>query len=177
MLSPEAFQEQWGESGANLVRFPVLDDSIPDDARVFLRRAGLPDAAPPFLSFGARHTGPASDFADLGLDLSRFHPLGNSGNGDPIVIEYGSGHILEFEHDSECAEPVFMNSSPMQLAASLLVYRHLVRVTIERNGADAFLASDFPEDALAAAAAAVREIDTLAMEPGAFWADELIPAA
>ena len=68
---------------------------------------------------------------------------------------------------------VFMNSSIPQLAESLLAYRYLVSETQRRNGEDAFLDGNIPDDLKQWLHDELKRIDSAAVAEGCHWSDEL----
>lgn len=167
-LSASEFADGWGAKDT-LVRFKGLAEGLPPESREFLEQAGLPRHAAPYLSFGPEDDRQLAFLADLGFDFERFHPIGSNGAGDPIGLEIETGKLYEFDVESELLDGHLVNSTPMQLAASLLVARDLVAETQRRNGPDAYLDGNIPQDALAASLEKLASIDAAAMEPGGFW--------
>ena len=130
------------------------DAVLSEDDLALLTNVGLPREAAPFLSFRSG----SGLLATLRLTetgarrLAGLIQLGSDGAGNPICLDGTSGQVVLVDHDADL-DIVFMNSSPMQLAESLLAYQ------TERHGR--------------AAVATLAEIDPAALNEGSFWTAEL----
>lgn len=164
-ITPQDFIRRWGTDDEALVKLPTQSPrglTIPDDARNFLTKAGLPASAAPFLGFeqlggglksvrehlrGA--SGPAAELPMLGAD----------GSGNPICLAEG-GEVVLLDPE-KAAGPTFMNSSVAHLAACLLASR----AVYEMDGLPhATVAEMYAKN--------IAQADARAVEPGSFWWSE-----
>ncbi len=83
----------------------------------FLSNVGMPNQAAPFLSF--------NPVCDWDFQPDNYFALGADGNGSPICIEYETGFIVLLDHDWDMKK-VFINSSLIQFAESLCMYRSML---------------------------------------------------
>jgi len=156
---------------------------LSDDDEDFLRHAGLPESAAPFLSFGDLAKGCPRIFETWGRwqdwsedDRARLLPfrcIGSDGSGNPICINEHDRTVVLLDHDSLFEDVVFVNTGVRQLAYCLLAYRELVAETLLLGGPDAYLNGDIPKGLRTAASAAIASIDPPAMRDGSFWSLEL----
>ena len=150
--------------------------SLPEATIEFLLNAGLPDSAAPFLDFfghGSRRLQPASEAYPIGSEFDRYLCIGTNDAGDPICLDTAfGGAVVLLSHDDNF-RAVAVNSSVGQLAESLLAFRKLVDATCERNGEDAFLDGDIPDDLIETLAAELTSIDPECMSDGSFWQTEV----
>lgn len=167
-----AFRVKWEIADDELCQFPpaaVALAQIPDGAKEFLLKAGLPCEAAPFLAFRPNNL----QWLQSGgcrSDLARYYGIGSDGSGNPVVIDTdGIVWLLDHEVDRR----TFVNSSIEALAACLLAYRTLVSETVDAGGEEAFLDSFAPRHAIEAFAASAAAADTFSLETGTFWHEEL----
>ncbi len=179
-LSPDEFRTCWCyEEDEMLHPFPadsIAGLALSDESRAFLITAGLPDSAAPFLEFRVPGVGPLRSVtaewpqaAEIG-DFSQNYVIGFDSSGDPICLADGQIVVLNCDN---CFQRLFLNSSIPQLAESLLVYRQFVYDTQERNGEDAWLDGDIPEDLLKNIHDELLRIDPAAVQPDRFWSFEM----
>lgn len=179
MLTPEEFRTHWPSEEEPLCRFPeetTNDLNIPDDCKVFLNEAGLPESAAPFLEFRSPEEGPlktAAEARQLSSDFDRYRVIGFDDAGNPLCLdERERGAVVYLDHDNRL-QRVFMNSSIQQLAESLLAFEKMIRDTQEQNGEDAYLDGDIPETVRVWVRAELEMIDASAVADGCFWASQL----
>ncbi len=150
-----------------LLRFPsesLTDLKISVEAQNFLLAAGLPDSAAPFLSFEVPKSGSlptVSQAWQLPETYSHFRVIGFNGSGDPICLdEKAFGAVVFLNHDNNF-ERVLMNSSVLQLAESLLVFRSCVqkKTTTEL---EAWCSEE------------LKRIDETAWQQSNFWREEVV---
>jgi hypothetical protein len=185
MLSAEEFVRRWeteryppGQRDP-LVRFParlVNGLVIPDEDKLFLVNAGLPESAAPFLHFDAQK---GESWSTLPGDLQpsddyrRIYLIGSNGSGDPLAIDgTANGQIVELFHEFRFVRG-FVNTSVRHLAECLLAFRVFVTAVSEANGEDAFLLGNIPTEMRTAIEAQLREIDEVAMTSKGLWREEL----
>jgi hypothetical protein len=133
--------------------------SISDEAKSLLIEAGLPEEAPPFLSFF-----PGDDPAALAklteVDpllskrFSRYRVLGNNGSGDTLCIDERDGSVVYLNHDSNMRR-VFINSSLGQFAEALCLMVEFLHQNTKM---------DFRAE--------LSRIDPPALRSGTMWANE-----
>lgn len=180
LISPDDFRKRWCKDDEDsLVVYStesLVEVSIPDESRVFLTLAGLPESAAPFLDFSAPENGTLPTAAavwHLPSDYDCYRIIGSDGSGDPLCIdESRDGQVVSLNHDN-FFQRVLINSSIPQLAESLLAYRHLVIETQKRNGEDAFLDGDIPGELKQWLRKELIRIDSSAVQENCFWSYEL----
>jgi len=73
-----------------------------------------------------------------------YRAIGATGGGDTIcIIEGTEGRVVVLDHDAKFRE-IFVNSSVMHLAESLLVFRAFVKQARQSFGNEAFLQDHIP---------------------------------
>ena len=151
-MTPEEFIEKWGNGEKlNPVNYERLKSlNLSKETTDFLKIAGLPYSASPFLSF-TKDT-PTNGIDTLskvyGLDnqYDKFIMIGSDGSGNPIVIDISkSENIVLLDHESEFCIIELINSSINNLGACLLYYRNFIQQIIAENGDDAFLEANFTD--------------------------------
>jgi hypothetical protein len=181
MLTSYEFRKRWlsEDDSESLVVFPtnaVVDIAIPVDSKAFLTTGGLPESAAPFLDFRVPDHGALQTVAEmwqLAPEYNRYRVIGFNGSGDPLSIDESfGGQIVYLNHDFDFHR-VLINSSVPQLAESLLAFRHLIRETQRRNGDDAYLDGDVPQDLQQWLLSEIIRIDPAAAHPDCFWPQEL----
>jgi hypothetical protein len=181
-ITAEEFRTRWNAGGGSkLLTFhpkAVAPLRIPDEAKEFLSKAGLPESAPPFLTFQYDRTNfvlpTVTEMWTLPPEFARYRQIGDTGNEDPICLdEEKNGMVVCLNQDSDF-ERVFVNSSVAQLAECLLVFRELVKKAQEERGGDAFLNGDVPEHTIGWAKNEFARIDELSVFGDAMWEDALI---
>ena len=176
-MTTQPFPERWNAdphaspllTTGDCVLLPASDERLS-----FLRDAGLPEDAAPFLSFGQLNE-PETVASAWGLEakFDRYVMIGSDSEGSPICIEREKdGNVVLLDHDSGFAA-TFMNSDAARLAECLLAFRNLVRDTQERNGQDAYLDGDIPVDMIDRLGLEIRTIDSPALQAGSFWEQQI----
>ena len=176
-MSPEEFRMKWcAQADEELVGYSAkaVDAlKIPAESKRFLKVAGLPDSAAPFLDFeydakrGAIPT--IVEVWKLPPTYDCYRVIGWNGSGDPVCLdESKAGEVVYLNHDNEF-QRVFVNTSVERLAGCLLVFREMVaRAQLER-GQDAYLNADVPENVLEWAKKEIARIDEKALLDDAMW--------
>jgi hypothetical protein len=179
LITPEAFKSAWQRVDDNLIgctREQVEGLGLREDTIHFLRVAGLPDDAAPFLSFSYLAEGRlrgVDDVFKVRENLSRYKAIGFDGNGSPICIDAGQeDQIVCLDHDQDF-EAVFVNASVAQLAETLLAYRDFVKEVLAGNGGQADLDETFTDAQFSRLEDQIASIDGEAGQPGGFWNREL----
>jgi hypothetical protein len=133
--------------------------TIPASDKQILVECGLPQDAPPFLSFGQLGTNlldPADKISGLPNAYNRFRAIGTNSCGDLICLDVEAfGRVVYLNHDRH-NEVIYMNSGVSALAVSLCAFQEGMRAR------DASACQD-----------AIRAADPEALSPGSFWADEI----
>ncbi|MHC2068091.1 SUKH-4 family immunity protein [Bremerella sp. T1] len=181
MLSAAEFRERWyaAEDAEPLKSFSaeaLAGVHLPKAAKTFLKEAGLPESAAPFLDFRVPERGPLPSVAEdwhLEDAYRRYRVIGSNGSGDPICLDEAmDGAVVYLNHDARF-QAIYMNATIFQLAESLLSYRQMIEETCERNGEDAYLDGDIPDEVKAWLRDELTRIDPHAMRPGSHWAIEV----
>jgi hypothetical protein len=180
MLTPSEFVERWRAEVAARSRLP--DDErlvtappeslgaganarLPDDTRRFLAEAGLPASCAPCLTFdevGRGLPGIADVFSPgrwSGEERARvehYRMIGSDGAGNPLCVDARDGRVFLVDHEDHFRTTQFMNTSVAHLAECLLAF-HTAAPADRRQ--------------------ALRRVDALAVDDGAFWSYETAPEA
>ncbi len=128
---------------------------------------GLPESAPPFLSFVTRST----EQPIMTIGAEQFVVIGSNGSGDPIVLNV-AGEVFYLNHDNDFAKH-YINKDVQTQAATLLIYRSLIRRAQEQCGPDAWLDGEVPKEMTAAFVDKLANIDPRALEMGSMWFEEV----
>ncbi|MGC3966000.1 MAG: SUKH-4 family immunity protein [Pirellulales bacterium] len=175
MITPKEFRAIFAKRG--LVQFSataVRRLSLAAADANWLTEIGLPRSAAPYIDFGGKHVIEIPTAADMWRipNASQYYVIGSNGSGDPVAIDTASqGQVVYLNHDDNFCR-VFINSSVLQLAESLVAYVQLIRETQAVNGPDAFLDGNVPPTTQTKFAAAMSNIDSAAIHEG-LWMDEL----
>lgn len=155
-----------------------------EDSKVFLRLAGMPEDAAPFLAFHEIEQGCPRIYEYWGVpeqwdeesrsNLRPYRAIGADGSGNPICIdESRGGQIVFLDHDDWFQTILFVNSSIVQLAEFLLAYREMVFESTVLGGPDTYLNDEIPTATFERARRAMLAADASALETGTFWSGEL----
>lgn len=132
----------------------VLSSSnLRHEDRNFLRVAGLPEEASPFLDFTAYAESHLANRLSV-IPEGNF-PIGSNGYGDVLAIDCSSGEIVYFNHDFD-NKRVLVSSSLPQFAEALCIYQECATA-----------------DQLNVCLQKIQEIDPPAATPGTMWFNEL----
>lgn len=176
-MTTQPFPERWND-GPYPSPLLTIEDSpllpISDERFSFLRDAGLPEDAAPFLSFAQlKELETVSSAWGLEAKFDRYVMIGSDGEGSPICVDRESdGKVELLDHESAFAA-TFMNSDVARLADCLLAFRCLVQNTQERNGDDAYLDGDVPADLIDRLESVIFSTDAPAMLAGSFWSQQI----
>jgi hypothetical protein len=178
MVTPEVFRQTFGADDLTTFHRTAVSrlNLHPADAD-WLIEVGLPDSAPPFLSFGQhdlRGLPTVDDHYDSpGLADPRYRIIGTTAGDNPIAVDVAAdGAIFYLAHDGDF-RPAFVNTTVRQLATCLVAYARLVAATQLINGKGAFLNGQVPPSVIHDFTSLVERADPAALEPGQMWADEL----
>lgn len=180
MISANEFIRRWTkEEDEPLVTFTdeaIKDITISENIKLFLKTAGLPESAAPFLSFEELKSTPlASVSKEWGLpeEYERYKIIGSNGSGDPVCIDINeSSSIVYLNHDNYFKR-VFINSSIPQLAESLLLFRDFVHKVQKEYGEDAYLDNRIPDNLIHWLYDELKKIDEYSVDLDGLWGDEL----
>ena len=174
-MSPEEFKNHWITEYYSLIHFSehavdLLRISAP--SKTFLKTAGLPKDAAPFLSFGGPRLAAIPSVSHVwkkDAEFERYRMIGSNGSGDPICIdEDRNGGVYYLNHDNKWIS-IFMNSSVEQLAYSLLAYRKLGEETRKQGKDDDWLNGNIPPALSQLFISELEAIDSKATDRGTFW--------
>jgi hypothetical protein len=193
VLTPVEFRMQWLiEPKDRLVSYTAEElqasfFGLP--TKQFLKEAGLPASAPPFLSFNEKVYSPVlrnvKQYYKLqGEDFSSYYVIGSEGGGDVICIDtknqdqimiLSSDHIHTVDNEEEqdyhpqFVPVMFMNSSIHQLAECLLVYRNFVSTIRAEHNGQSFVEITPSADALTKLAKELEAVDLQSIKEKSFW--------
>lgn len=179
MITPQEFLSVWNREVYGLFtydqeRIAALD--IPEEAKQFLSNAGLPDSAPPFLSFIPEDQGGLSPLSDEYFeeeeDRADYLHIGNTGTGDAVCIVAGKGQVVYLDHEQEGKE-VLINSTLPLFMASLVRYVKLRKEIKQRNGDAASVDGKTPKALIMQFKKDLRQMDAPCLKKRTFWDDEI----
>jgi hypothetical protein len=163
-----------------LYRFDVhyiSDKRLNEETADFLSIVGLPTSVAPFLSFAGKAEKELNSILDLyetgQVKHKYFLSIGADGTGDPICIDVRNNcRVVALNHEEDF-EPVFMNSSIVELFKFLTLYKRFVEEVIAENGEDAFLDANFTDRQYEALSKAMEAADKDALSSNTYWSQEL----
>jgi len=181
-MTAEKFKEIWVKNGDTTS--PLNSDQLESfklgaETVDFLIKSGLPDQASPYLSF-AQDSGEEFEqiallsklYPFLGQEFERYVSIGFDGNGDVIAINSKENDQIEWLDHEDYFSSRFMNSSILQLAQFLSIYRDFTETIIAENGEEALIDANFTDEQYSALMQKMNESDPKALESG-FWQQEL----
>lgn len=161
-MTPEEFKQAWeAQYPQPLIVFPPSafeGTGVSPQTRQFLTRAGLPEAAGPFLMIdppGSEVLTTASELWELSPEYDDYWVIGSNGSGDPVVI-CPDDAIVYLNHDDDFTE-VYVNRNVAVLAEASLLYPGYEAAESEQVPFIEFL----------------RQADPRALEAGSFWSYEV----
>jgi hypothetical protein len=166
-----------------LISVAAVNEEMTSETTRFLREAGLPQNAAPYLSFddlarGLRRIyevyGPQADWS--AHERERLKPyliLGSDGSGNPICLDLANGdRIVWLDHERRFAITQFINSSVGQLAECLLVYSQMLE-TFQQADDEKADVDDLSLDLIEEIVERLHQIDADALREGCFWQQEM----
>ena len=182
-MKPEEFKHKWpsDEDKLNPISPIRLDGlGLSEMSIEFLKTAGLPDSAAPFLSFvkdsddvykGIQKL--TSIYEELESEFEKYIVIGSCNDGDPIVINTANNDKIEhLDHEDYFSSRQF-NSNIYTLADSLVVYTNFVSMLIDKKGEDAYFDSDFTDEEFQKLKSDLIVADSEIMENNGFWAEQI----
>jgi len=177
------FKNKWIEEESNLnqIRKSNLQGlNLSINTIEFLHYSGLPEDASPFLSFNkdsedifesAQKLTTLYDFVEK--EFEKYIVIGSCNDGDFIVINTNENDQIEcLDHENNFSSE-FFNTNINNLAACLLAYRNFVNMTIIENGEDAYLESNFSDEAHNQLKTNLFLADKLIESNKGFWYDQI----
>ena len=126
------------------------------DSAQLLLEEGLPESAPPFLSFSCYATEDIESLREFGDIPAQFFPLGQTAYGDLLGIDTGTKEIVYFNHDNN-SQRVFVNSTLAQFLECLCIFQEHIH-------------AEPPTSPLTA----IAHIDPSAASQGSMWHTETL---
>ncbi len=178
-MTPEQFKLEWETAGDMLCRF-YADElqglGLKSQTVDFLKVAGLPGFAEPFLSFvqndddqlnRMRRLRDVYEF--LGEEFEKYVLIGWDGVGDPIVVNIEENDAIEsLDHESGFSSYYF-NSSISTMAECLLVQRNFVDLVDRENGPESYSNSNFTDAQFETLKTGILAVDPDALQDDGFW--------
>ncbi len=182
-MKPEDFKHIWitQEDKLNPISINRLNGlGLSETSIEFLKTAGLPVSAAPFLSFvkdsddiyeGINKLTKVYDFLEPEFD--KFIVIGTCNDGDPIVINTENNDQIEhLDHEDYFSSRQF-NTNISALAGSLIAYRNFVSLLIAEKGEDAYFDSNFTDKEFEKLKLDLKMADSKIMENNGFWAEQI----
>lgn len=179
MISPEEFLDKWNSVTYGLVNYD--DDtinlfSLNRETKEFLIKAGLPESAPPFLTFESSTSGGGIRLTeknkDLGSIYNKFIYFGYTGNGYPVCINESNSEVVYIDYDNE-DNSIIVNSTLAKFAECLLIYVEFIKLVKSVNGRRAYIEKNVTKDLLDWISSKLKHIDEATLIEGGFWEEEL----
>jgi len=181
-MTPEEFKIIWTKNGdeispINHVQLKEL--KLTKSTFDFLTISGLPEEASPFLTF-AKDSGDeyekirllTQQYDFLESEFDKFIVIGSDGNGDVIAVNTKENDQIEWLDHEDYFSSRFMNSSIIQLADFLKIYRDFNEIILTENGEDAVMNCNFTDKQFETLKQNMMKADPKAIESG-FWNEEL----
>jgi hypothetical protein len=182
-MKPEEFKHIWitQEDKLNPISINRLNGlGLSETSIEFLKTAGLPESAAPFLSFvkdlddiyeGINKLTKVYDFLEPEFD--KFIVIGTCNDGDPIVINTKNNDRIEhLDHEDYFSSRLF-NSNIYALADSLVAYRNFVSLLIAEKGEDAYFDLNFTDGEFEKLKSDLKMADSKIIENNGFWAEQI----
>ncbi|MGJ3197239.1 SUKH-4 family immunity protein [Peribacillus frigoritolerans] len=180
MISPQEFLNKWNSDTYGLVNYDesnINSFSITNETKIFLIKAGLPESAPPFLTFESSTNGGGIRLTEknnsLGKMYDRFIYLGYTGSGNPVCINESNSEVVYIDYDNE-NNSVLINSTIAKFAESLLFYVEFIKKVKAVNGRRAYLEKNATKELLDWISKSLHQIDAVSLTQGGFWEEELV---
>lgn len=179
MISPQEFLDTWNKDIFGLISYNeqiINCYSLSQETKVFLIAAGLPNSAPPFLSFesvddsGAERLNKKNN--KLGTIDCKYICFGFNGSGYPICIDESNSEFVYIDYDNE-NKVVLINTTLTKFAEALLVYIEFIKKVKAANGRRAYLEKNATKDLLNWISDELKKIDADSLNKGTFWEEEL----
>lgn len=178
MITAEIFLSKWDTEIMPLVSYDekiIKKLGLTEEVKTFLKEAGLPEAAPPYLTFESSKQGGAIAVGKKYRALKKkdgYIYLGYTAEGDIICVVEETGNVVIISHEDVKVEQ-FFNSSILHLVECLMEYDGFIEKINEVNGGKAFLKRNATDELLEWINNRIKEIDNMALEDGCFWKEEL----
>ena len=182
-MKAEEFKQIWTSKDDNLN--PISIDrlnglGLSEKSIEFLKNAGLPKSAAPFLSFATdsddiyKGIHKLTEFYEfLEPEFQKYIVIGDCNDGDHIVINIENNDQIEhLDHEDYFSSRPF-NTNIYKLAESLVAYRNFVERVQKENGEDAFMNSDFTNEQFDILKSDLNAADSKIMENNGFWAEQI----
>lgn len=182
-MKPEEFKQIWTskEDNLNPINVDRLNGlGLSKTSIEFLKTAGLPESAAPFLSFmkdsddiyeGINKLTKVYDFLEPEFD--KYVVIGSCNDGDPIVINTENNDQIEhLDHEDYFSSRPF-NSNISALADSLVAYSNFVSLLIAEKGEDSYFDSNFTDKEFEKLKLDLKIADSKIMENNGFWAEQI----
>ena len=180
MISPQEFLDKWNSDIYGLVNYEksnINSFSFTNETKDFLIKAGLPESAPPFLTFESSINGGGIRLTErnksLGEMYDRFIYLGYTGTGYPVCIDESNSEVVYIDYDNG-NNNVLINSTIVKFAESLLVYVEFIKKVKAVNGRRAYLEKKATKELLEWVSESLYQIDSVSLTQGGFWEEELV---
>lgn len=178
MITIEEFLERWDDDTTEMVVYDaesVSSLNISDESKTFLIECGFPDEAAPYLNFESFEDSEILRLSETygnESEYSKYIYIGTDGDGLPICINEETEEITIIDV-FEKQDPVFVNSSVLQMAECLLLYYEFLKKIMEVNGEDAALDYNADEKSLNWIIEMITKTDSNAMDEGSLWRSEI----
>ena len=136
---------------------------------------GLPDSAPPFVSFDRKELKTIREVYSTDHSNDKFLvDIGSDGAGNPICIDTQNDcEIVALDHEDNFSAR-FVNTSVQELFAFLTIYKEFGDKLREARGDDAFIDSNFTDDELNELIGLLNRVDKKALaDGGTLWSREI----
>jgi hypothetical protein len=181
-MTPQEFKTTWTSTGDILSPFSsgeLVELGLKSKTTAFLKEAGLPEHAAPFLTFvnnsEDNHKGIArltEQYDFLEEEFQKWVVIGSCSDGDPIAINVHADDQIDWLDHENNFEPAFFNSSIEALADCLVIYREFVSIVQRENGDDAYMNADFTDLQFETMRNKLLKADKKALDSG-FWKEQL----
>ncbi len=145
-----------------------------------LMKKGLPNDAPPFLSFVKNNTEQYEGMLELTKyfdflesEFAKYIVIGSDGNGDLITIDTKDDcKVKMLDHENNFAEQ-FMNNSIYELREYLNYYQDFIHKINDENGENAYFDSNYTIGYINDLKTKMKESDADGLKNGNYWNSEM----
>lgn len=179
MITPQEFLGKWNSETYGLVNYDeasINSYSLTNETKDFLIIAGLPESAPPFLTFESSNNGGGIKLTEQNNTLGKMYDgyiyMGYTGSGYPVCINESTSEVVYIDYDNNNSV-VLINSTIAAFAESLLVYVDFIKKVKAINGRRAYLEKNATKELLDWVFKSFNQIDAISLKQGGFWEEEL----
>ena len=172
------YRLRWEQGGDTLY---TTTASLPlnSQTKLFLKRAGLPRDAAPFLSFELDEANELAlgwlrtKYPHLSTSFEKYVHLGVDGGGNPLVIDAEKEDTILWLDHEDLFKAYYINKNIKHFGFCLLVYRDFVLEVNKDLNDDQFFDEAFTDGQFNKLKSALLAMDDSVLKASGFWAEQL----